>query len=70
MIQVHHVKDGVDCMTFSRKEGEYVNVPTPDLILLDLNMPRKNGCAPQNVDHKTDGTLRSLNSYAEWSMSY
>lgn len=41
--KVHHVKDGVDCMAFLRKEGEYVNVPTPDLILLDLNMPRKNG---------------------------
>jgi two-component system, chemotaxis family, response regulator Rcp1 len=41
--RVHHVKDGVDCMAFLRKEGEYVNVPTPDLILLDLNMPRKNG---------------------------
>jgi chemotaxis family two-component system response regulator Rcp1 len=27
-----------------RKEGKYVDVPTPNLILLDLNMPRKNGC--------------------------
>ena len=41
--KLHHVMDGVDCMAFLRKEGEYVNVPTPDLILLDLNMPRKNG---------------------------
>jgi len=41
--RVHHVKDGVDCMAFLRKDGEYVDVPTPDLILLDLNMPRKNG---------------------------
>jgi two-component system, chemotaxis family, response regulator Rcp1 len=41
--RLHHVKDGVDCMAFLRKEGECVNVPTPDLILLDLNMPRKNG---------------------------
>jgi CheY-like chemotaxis protein len=43
LFRVHHVKDGVDCMAFLRKEGEYVDVPTPDLILLDLNMPRKNG---------------------------
>lgn len=41
--RVHHVKDGVDCMAFLRKEGEYVDVPTPDLILLDLNMPEKMG---------------------------
>jgi two-component system, chemotaxis family, response regulator Rcp1 len=40
---IHHVKDGVDCMAFLRKEGEYVDRPTPDLILLDLNRPRKNG---------------------------
>ena len=40
---LHRVRDGVDCMAFLRKEGEYANVPTPDLILLDLNMPRKNG---------------------------
>ena len=41
-VLLHHVTD-VDCMAFLRKEGEYVDVPTPDLILLDLNMPRKNG---------------------------
>jgi two-component system, chemotaxis family, response regulator Rcp1 len=40
---LHHVEDGVDCMAFLRKESEYANVPTPDLVLLDLNMPRKNG---------------------------
>jgi chemotaxis family two-component system response regulator Rcp1 len=41
--KVHHVKDGVECMAFLRKEGKYINVPTPGLIFLDLNMPRKNG---------------------------
>ena len=41
--RLHHVNDGVDCMAFLRKEGQYIDVPTPDLILLDLNMPRKNG---------------------------
>jgi CheY-like chemotaxis protein len=30
-------------MAFLRREGEYVDAPRPDLILLDLNMPRKNG---------------------------
>ena len=37
------VFDGVEAMAFLRKEGEYADVPRPDLILLDLNMPRKDG---------------------------
>jgi two-component system, chemotaxis family, response regulator Rcp1 len=40
---LHHTRDGVDCMAFLRKEGGYAQAPTPGLILLDLNMPRKNG---------------------------
>jgi CheY-like chemotaxis protein len=40
---LHHVTDGVEAMAFIRKEGQYVDVPTPDLILLDLNLPRKDG---------------------------
>ena len=35
--------DGVECMAFLRKEGQYAEVPLPDLILLDLNMPRMDG---------------------------
>ncbi len=35
--------DGVEALEFLRKEGKYANSPTPDLILLDLNMPRKDG---------------------------
>jgi two-component system response regulator len=37
------VKDGVEAMAFLRKEGQYADGPRPDLILLDLNMPRKDG---------------------------
>ena len=37
------VEDGVYALEFLRKEGEFSDVPTPDLILLDLNMPRKDG---------------------------
>ena len=43
LLNLHHVKNGEECMAFLRKQGEYVNVPTPDLILLDLNMPKMNG---------------------------
>ena len=35
--------DGEECMAFLRKEGRYAGSPTPDLILLDLNMPRMDG---------------------------
>lgn len=37
------VKDGVEALNFVRKTGMYADVPTPDLILLDLNLPRKDG---------------------------
>jgi chemotaxis family two-component system response regulator Rcp1 len=40
---LHVVKDGVEVMSFLRREGPYAGVPRPDLILLDLNMPRKDG---------------------------
>ncbi len=40
---LHHVRDGVEAMEFLRKEGEFGNAPMPDIILLDLNLPRKDG---------------------------
>ena len=40
---LHVVKDGVEAMAFLRKQGQYIAAPRPDLILLDLNMPRKDG---------------------------
>jgi two-component system, chemotaxis family, response regulator Rcp1 len=40
---LHVVQDGVEAMTFLRKEGPYAEKPRPDLILLDLNLPRKTG---------------------------
>src|SRR5208283_2439246 len=41
--QVNHVEDGVEAMEFLRKEGKYAQSKRPDLILLDLNLPRKDG---------------------------
>ena len=35
--------DGVEAMAFLRREGQYAKAPRPDLILLDLNMPKKDG---------------------------
>lgn len=37
------VEDGVEAMQFLRREGQYADAPRPDLILLDLNLPRKDG---------------------------
>jgi len=36
-------KDGVEAMDFLSQQGPYVDAPRPDLILLDLNLPRKDG---------------------------
>ena len=40
---LHVVTDGVEALDFLRQTGEYDDTPRPDLILLDLNMPRKDG---------------------------
>jgi two-component system, chemotaxis family, response regulator Rcp1 len=40
---LHVVDNGVDAMAFLRREGPYANAPGADLILLDLNLPRKSG---------------------------
>jgi len=42
-VNVPHVKDGEECMAFLRRQGKYAAMPIPDVILLDLNMPRKDG---------------------------
>ena len=41
--RLHVVNDGADAMSFLRREGEYADVPRPDLVLLDLNLPRMDG---------------------------
>ena len=40
---LHVVNDGVEAMAFLRQEGEYADAPRPDLVLLDLNLPRMDG---------------------------
>lgn len=39
----HVVKDGIEALQFLKKEGEFANAPIPDVILLDLILPKKNG---------------------------
>ncbi len=42
-ITLHVASDGEKAMAFLKREGEYANAPRPDLILLDLNLPKKDG---------------------------
>jgi len=37
------VRDGEECMAFLRNQGEYAGAPAPDIILLDLNLPKMDG---------------------------
>jgi two-component system response regulator len=43
MVDLHVVGDGVEAMAFLRQEGKYASAPRPDLVLLDLNLPKKDG---------------------------
>ena len=40
---LHVTMDGVEALAFLRKQGKHASAPRPDLILLDLNLPKKNG---------------------------
>lgn len=42
-VNLHIAKDGVEAMDFLKKHHPYAKMPTPDLIILDLNMPKKDG---------------------------
>ena len=42
--RVSVVRDGCEALEFLRRTGKFANASRPDLILLDINMPRKNGC--------------------------
>ena len=42
-VNLRHVDNGEKCLAYLRKQAPYADAPTPDLILLDLNMPRMDG---------------------------
>ena len=41
--KLHLMENGVEALAFLRREGQYAGTPCPDLILLDLNLPKKSG---------------------------
>ncbi len=53
------VQDGVEALAFLRRQGHYANAPRPDLILLDLNLPKKDG-REVLAEVKADEHLRQI----------
>jgi CheY-like chemotaxis protein len=58
-VNLNVVEDGVEAMAFLRKQEKYANVPHPDIVLLDLNLPRKDG-REVLAEIKTDQHLKRI----------
>jgi CheY-like chemotaxis protein len=56
---MHRVEDGVEAMAYLRQQGRYSDAVRPDLILLDLNLPRKDG-REVLAEIKTDNDLKRI----------
>ncbi len=56
---LHVTTDGVEAMAFLRGEGEFVDAPRPDIVLLDLNLPKKDGTEVLS-DVKADDDLKEI----------
>jgi CheY-like chemotaxis protein len=57
--ELNTVPDGVEALAFLRKEGQHTGAPRPDLVLLDLNLPRKDG-RELLAEIKNDVDLRQI----------
>ena len=82
--RIHRVEDGVQAIEFLSHEGEYKDAVRPDIVLLDLNMPRKSGrevlreiksqseirCIPVVVLTTSDDEHDVLSSYENYASSY
>ena len=69
-IQLHVANDGIEAMAFLRRDGKHAHPPRPDLILLDLNLPKMDGREvlahiKENDDLKTIPTVILTTSDAE-----
>jgi len=56
---LHTVRDGVEAMEFLRRQGKFRDAPRPDIILLDLNLPKKDGREVLQ-EIKTDDSLKRI----------
>ncbi len=58
-IELHVACDGLEAMAFLRNEGKHLHAPRPDFILLDLNIPKMDGC--EVLSHiKKDQSLKTI----------
>lgn len=57
--RLHIVPDGVEAMAYLRREGRYADMPRPHVILLDLNLPRKDG-RQVLAEVKSDADLKRI----------